>query len=71
MQEVDLDKVNLQICQSAVDIAHSMNRCVVAEGVETFRQMEVMKAIDCDVVQGYFISKPIYAEAYIEFLKSN
>ena len=70
VQGVYEDEVDLQICKSAINIAHSMSRMVVAEGVETKQQMEAMKSINCDVIQGYFISKPLPAEKYIDFLTS-
>ena len=42
---------------------------VVAEGVETEEQYMVLKALGCDYVQGYFFSKPIPGEAYLDYIK--
>jgi EAL domain-containing protein (putative c-di-GMP-specific phosphodiesterase class I) len=35
---------------------------VVAEGVETARQLEILRELNCNEVQGYYISKPLPAE---------
>ncbi|MBY5993752.1 EAL domain-containing protein [Ferrimonas balearica] len=44
---------------SIVTIARNMELSVVAEGVETQEQLAVLKGLQCDLVQGYFFSKPI------------
>lgn len=45
-----------------VDIAKSLNLTVVAEGVETVYQKELLEEMDCDLYQGYLFSKPITKE---------
>jgi EAL domain-containing protein (putative c-di-GMP-specific phosphodiesterase class I) len=49
-------------------MAHSLGLGVVAEGVETATQMEFLRRLGCDVVQGYFISRPMAAEDCTRFL---
>ena len=43
-------------------MAHSLKLRVVAEGVETKRQMDFLKEQGCDEIQGYFMSRPLQAE---------
>ena len=50
---------------------HSMDAKVVAEGVETKEQYEILKAAGCDYIQGYYFSKPVPKLEYIEFLKEH
>lgn len=50
------------IAKAVIAMAHSMNLKVVAEGVETEEQFEFLKAHDCEVIQGYLISRPIPAQ---------
>ncbi|MGN1165968.1 MAG: EAL domain-containing protein [Lachnospiraceae bacterium] len=50
---------------------HSMDAKVVAEGVETEEQYELLKAAGCDYIQGYYFSKPVPKLEYIEFLKEH
>lgn len=47
---------------SIVDIAHSLGHVVVAEGVEEEEQLKVLRRISCDMVQGFFFSRPVLPE---------
>jgi EAL domain-containing protein (putative c-di-GMP-specific phosphodiesterase class I) len=50
------------IVRSTIDLAHSLNLRVIAEGVEDQETLEKLTALGCDEAQGYFISRPIPAE---------
>lgn len=45
-----------------IDVAHRMEIKIIAEGVETEAQYEILKAMGCDYYQGYLFSKPLTAE---------
>jgi len=45
--------------QAIVTMAHALGMRVVAEGVETLAQIEILKSLKCDEIQGFYISKPI------------
>jgi diguanylate cyclase (GGDEF)-like protein len=47
--------------QAIVSMAHALGMSVVAEGVETEGQLAILQALDCNEVQGYFISHPVPA----------
>ncbi|GIZ50068.1 bifunctional diguanylate cyclase/phosphodiesterase [Noviherbaspirillum aridicola] len=51
-----------------ISMAHSLGMRVVAEGVETREQMELLKALGCDELQGFGLSKPVAAERVSAFL---
>ena len=54
---------NRDMTQFIIDIAHRLNLIVIAEGVETEKQRELLKALGCDKIQGYLYSKPLpYAD---------
>jgi len=59
---------NEAMVKSIIGLARSVILKVVAEGVETERQFEILKSLGCDYVQGYLISKPIPAEQAEKFL---
>jgi len=55
------------IVESSVDMARRLGIKSVAEGVETQADWDVLKVAGCDVVQGYFISKPLDENSFMEF----
>lgn len=51
-----------------VTIAHNLSLTVVAEGVETYEQLEQLRKLRCEIIQGYYYSKPLSAEDFAAFL---
>ena len=49
--------------RSTIDLAHNMGLVVVAEGVEDEATLERLRALGCDMVQGYLLSRPLAAAA--------
>jgi EAL domain-containing protein (putative c-di-GMP-specific phosphodiesterase class I) len=47
------------IVRSTVELGHSLGLSVVAEGVESFEVMSKLRTLDCDIVQGYGIARPM------------
>ena len=43
---------------SIINLAHGLNKAVVAEGVETQEQFEALHALNCNFYQGYYFGKP-------------
>jgi len=50
---------NQKIVEMIIMLAHQLEMQVVAEGVETVSQLELLKNMKCDIVQGFLFSKPI------------
>ncbi len=53
---------SLVIVRAMILLAHQLGMAVIAEGVETEQQLAQLKALDCDMAQGYFYSKPLESE---------
>ncbi|MBO5637886.1 MAG: EAL domain-containing protein [Acidaminococcaceae bacterium] len=51
-----------------IDIADYLSVPVIAEGVETEEQMETLKKLGCQVIQGYYFSKPVPPEVFEKFI---
>ncbi len=66
----DNDKIK-PVLSGMVDILHKMNMNVVAEGIETEDQMLEMTDMGVEYIQGFYYSKPVPEEEFIEFLKKN
>jgi EAL domain-containing protein (putative c-di-GMP-specific phosphodiesterase class I) len=49
------------IVRSTIDLAHNMGLVVVAEGVEDEATLERLRGLGCDIVQGFYLSRPISA----------
>ncbi|WKE66301.1 EAL domain-containing protein [Gallaecimonas kandeliae] len=58
------------LVRAIVQMAHSLDLQVVAEGVETKEQLAILKAEKVDVAQGYLLGRPMAAEALSELLAS-
>ncbi|WP_245273601.1 EAL domain-containing protein [Mesorhizobium sp. WSM3224] len=59
-----------QVVQSIVQIGRSLGVEVIAEGVETMQQAEILKNLGCDILQGYALSRPMNAHDIMDFLRS-
>lgn len=57
------------IAKAIIDMSHSMNSKVVAEGVETALQVQALAALNCDALQGYYFSRPVAPELLLAELK--
>ncbi|MBV8658129.1 MAG: EAL domain-containing protein [Burkholderiales bacterium] len=62
--ELDHNLSDRMIVQSTIEMAHRLGLKVVAEGVESQAIVDVLASLECDLIQGYFYSKPIPAEAF-------
>ncbi len=65
------DTKDEQIVRSVIELAHSLNMKVVAEGVETKEILERLKQLGCDIAQGYYFSKPMSVEKCTEWLRES
>ena len=62
------DANNLAITRSIINLGHTLGLTVVAEGLETPRQAEFLRSLDCDFGQGFLFSRPLPAEAVEAYL---
>jgi EAL domain-containing protein (putative c-di-GMP-specific phosphodiesterase class I) len=53
------DHRDIAMVRSVINLAHELGLSVVAEGVETAAAAEVLRDLDCDVVQGYHFARPM------------
>ena len=65
------DKDDFEIVSAIIAMGHSLNYRIIAEGAEREEEVELLKTINCDVVQGYFFSKPLPNEKLITYVKNN
>jgi len=62
---------DVAIARTIVAMAKTLDLTTVAEGVETAEQFELLKAMGCDQIQGYFFSQPLPADSFLAFYKAH
>lgn len=60
-----------EIVKGIVNMAKALHMKTVAEGVESFEQVEFLRKIGCDIVQGYVFSKPIPVKEFDDFVEEH
>ena len=65
------DDINKIIIKHIISLGHSINAEIIAEGVETKEQYKYLKKQGCDIIQGYYFSKPLLPEEATRFLEVN
>ena len=85
LKDIDIDKLKLDmkflsdsdnssrgkiIISAVISMAEKLGLPVIAEGVETKEQAEMLSDFGCDQMQGYYFSRPIPAEEYEKLLRA-
>jgi diguanylate cyclase (GGDEF)-like protein/PAS domain S-box-containing protein len=68
VRDIETDHNDAIICSATIALAHSLGLEVVAEGVETEAQLTYLKYLGCDLIQGYYFSKPLPGDELTAFL---
>lgn len=71
IQNIDQNPKNKIIVEAVIKMAHQLNLKVVAEGVETTAELNVLQQYQCDIIQGYLFSRPIPAQEFQALVESN
>ena len=69
VRNMELDEKNKKMVELIIDIAKFLKVPSVAEGVETESQLRTLRKMGCDVIQGYFFSKPVPPEEFVKFIE--
>jgi diguanylate cyclase (GGDEF)-like protein/PAS domain S-box-containing protein len=64
MQELEEGSKNMTLCKAIIHMAHELGMQVIAEGIETQRQKDLIQEAGCDFGQGYFFAKPLLPEDF-------
>ncbi len=62
---------SLTIVSSVIALAHELNLKVIAEGVETEAQLDILKSLGCNEMQGYLAYRPLPLDKLEEVLDKN
>jgi diguanylate cyclase (GGDEF)-like protein len=59
---------DMKIVKGIIELAHSLHFSVIAEGVESLEQFELLQELHCDEIQGFLFGKPMNEQAFYEKL---
>jgi len=64
VQDITADNADLELVSAAISMGHGLQLNVVAEGIETQEQLDILVDLSCDVGQGYFFGRPVNASEF-------
>lgn len=67
IMDLDNDQRDRHIVEVIIDIGHTLDKKIVAEGIETIEQKNILSALHCDYGQGYLFSKPLTDIEFLEY----
>ena len=70
IDSIENNKKAESIVRQIIEIGHEMELCVIAEGVELEKQRDVLRRLSCDLIQGYFYSRPLTLEQTEHLMKT-
>ncbi|GLX87373.1 hypothetical protein tloyanaT_36260 [Thalassotalea loyana] len=68
VSEVANNDSDVTIVKSMIKLSHGLGKRVLAEGVEDANQLELLRKLGCDAVQGYYIAKPLSEQDLSKYL---
>lgn len=71
IDNIESGKEDRILCNAIIVMAHALNIKVVAEGIETQGQRDILCDMNCDFGQGFLFSRPVPAEEFEELLKAS
>ena len=71
IRNIERNEKDFRLVELIIDIARYLRVPVVAEGVETENQLKLLKDAGCDIVQGYYFSRPLPAEEFLRKILMN
>ncbi|MFQ5779698.1 MAG: EAL domain-containing protein, partial [Nitrospiria bacterium] len=69
IHNVAIDPNNMNLIEAIITMAHSMKLKVIAEGIETHKELAFLRDHGCDAAQGDYYSKPILAGEIVNTMK--
>ncbi len=71
IDDIVLSSQQQRLVSGMIEFSHHLKMKTVAEGVETKEQRDLLVKMQCDLLQGYYISRPMTRENVIQFLREN
>jgi len=69
VSDIDTSPDDAEIIHTIINMGQTLNRKIIAEGVETQEQLDILRQYNCDEIQGYFFSKPLEPSTFVQFYR--
>jgi diguanylate cyclase (GGDEF)-like protein/PAS domain S-box-containing protein len=69
IKEIQVKSASYEVVAAIIALCKKLKKKVVAEGVETTEQLELLKKLDCEEIQGYLFSRPVKEQKFSQYLK--
>jgi EAL domain-containing protein (putative c-di-GMP-specific phosphodiesterase class I) len=70
VHDIAYDQIDKAIAQALITLCHGVGLQTTAEGIESSRQLAILRELGCDRVQGHYFSEPVDAAALLDLLRS-
>ncbi len=70
VRDIHEDQDDAAITDAVIRLGHSLGLTVVAEGVETEEHVKILKEKGCDILQGYYFSRPIAEDEFTKYIEN-
>ena len=69
IREMQADHTVCDMVEVIITVAHKLKLRVIAEGIETAKQADILQMLGCELGQGYFFSQPLDSKAALQFMR--
>ncbi|MDO7899567.1 putative bifunctional diguanylate cyclase/phosphodiesterase [Pseudomonas citrulli] len=66
--DLSIDSNDAKLVSTIISLGKGLNLHIIAEGVETLEQLDFLRAHQCEEAQGYFFSKPVEPQAFVQWM---
>jgi|SRR5579871_1098422 len=71
IREMQTDRTACDLVEIIISLAHKLKLRVIAEGVETAKQVDMLRELGCELGQGFYFSQPLESKAALQFMRQN
>jgi EAL domain-containing protein (putative c-di-GMP-specific phosphodiesterase class I)/GGDEF domain-containing protein len=71
VRHIQTEKADESIVRTIIDLGRNLELKLIAEGVEEQEQLDILKSLSCDEIQGYFFSRPLPEDNFMSFIKEH
>ena len=71
IKDIAVNEEQADLTESLIHIIHNLGKTVIAEGVETEDQLNMLQQMSCDIIQGYYYAKPMTLDEALDFAKKS